>query len=834
MKKRFLKRIGSLILVCFMVVLNVLGSLFPVSADGSETPTAKIYYQYQNLVTKGEDLFADVSSYLFNTTVSYNGAMVPLYEAPYVTIRDIPINHFVIAEAYYSNSEEAYVVKLRLQDYRYYILKNLRFVESASLVNISNESLGSVISGYQYDNPPEYHDSYIFYTDTEYLYLKLDYHSRCELYEVESFDTDFDVSRSLFEEDMRQLFDGRIDLSQFPTKNVPLSQRTSPYIDIVAAYSDVVYGEWGTDSYQTGTDYLYIYNCYGETPVSGQIVIEVDGGATVEIGLTRISGSRYFTKFQANTKFPRRFGISNSNTLSKISSIRLNFSGGDSRLYPFTNFYIITEYTNQTDWEIRSVRFEGEQKLKLDIGYTYWRQADFSSKGEGWHNQVDSIYFGIPSVFVQDQRLVDIKLEYQKATTKPIVVTKTTENINGTYVSKWFEDTAKNPFNELSHDQGWIRYQKGKPFFMVNIQHSSGSVTLYDHVFNAYGGITNDRMKSVYWAFGVDDPTIVDKVPNNGANSLTSAALSDPRSSVSRDRLEQWMIDYTLDGATTTYTVANPAYKTDPTQPETVQVNGILFDQVEPKSTHLASEVQGSDLTTFGENNNFFTNLSIGWKYAFNYLIGSSSNAEPELDGYIFKISDPNTFDLDNASNEYKFAMQDVTNLKNACQQSKNKGETFYLVHFDTSQYYSMSFEEAKYKEGNVDSGTEKDFDGYLAIMDMYLDLHVLELYFENAVGEVIPMKVESNHINGISDVTPAPESGDLDHAAGEILKNYFQNQKNSLLDLLKKLLAIIVAVVIVLIVLRLVSWFAGGKRGNNTTVVIRDDSPPRKHRWRR
>ena len=828
MKKRFLKRIGALILVCFMVVLNVLGSLFPVSADGSETPTAKIYYQYQNLVTKGEDLFADVYSYLFNATVSYDGAMVPLYEAPYVTIRDIPINHFVIAEAYYSSSEEAYVVKLRLQDYRYYVLKNLRGVESASLVNISNESLGSVISRYQYDNPPEYHDSYIFYTDSEYLYLKLNYYFRCELYEVESFDADYDVSKSTFDEDMRQLFDGRIDLSQFPTKNVFLSQRTSPYIDIVAAYSDAVYGEWGTDSYQTGTDYLYIYNCYGETPVSGQIVIEVDGGATVEIGLTRISGSRYFTKFQANTKFPRRFGISNSNTVSKISSIRLNFSGGDSRLYPFTNFYIITEYTNHTDWEIRSVRFEGKQKLKLDIGYTYWRQADYSSKGLGWHNQVDSIYFGVPSTLLQNQRLVDAKLEYQKATTKPIVVTKTSDNINGTYVHDWFETTAADPTNELTADWGWVRYEKGKPYFSTFDDYYS---------YNIRGsGRFNEYLKSIYWAFNVEDPSIVDKIPNNGSvYDLSSAALSDSRSTVPYDQLEQWMLNYSLVGAETTYTAANPAYKTDPTQPETVQVNGILFDDVQERGTYYASQIAGRVLEEYGNNNNFFSNLAVGWRYALAHLFKGAHSEDITLSFCDFVIDDIHDIDDENDANGvHKFAMIDMVDLQDRFRKCQSNGETLILMPFDTSQYYSQSFLQGKYKEGNVDSGSEADFEGYLAIEDMYLDLHVLELYFENAVGEVIPMKVESNHINGISDVTPAPESGDLDHAAGENLKNYFQNQGKNFLDLLKKLLAIIVAVVIVLIVLRLVNWFAGGKRGNNTTVVIREDSPPRKHRWRR
>lgn len=838
MKKRFLKRIGAMILVCFMVVLNLVGLIFPTSADENDSlpSSAHIYTQYENLVTKGEDLLSDVWSYLSDATVDYYGANVSLYEAPFEKIQNVPINDFMIVEAYWHGTAEEFVLKLEVESLKLYVLKNLTSIESASLVNSSDEELGPVVGRYD-STLEEKHDSYIFYTDDEFLYLRIGtYGTHVRLYEVESFDTAFDISTSSVRTDLDELFN--IDLSKFSTKRVSYSRRTSPYIDFVGAYSDVVYGEWGTNSYQSGSDYLYIYDCYDESPQSG--VLYYGGNSEGTVNLIKVSHINFFTKFKVESHLPRMFRISegSNETLTKIEYIQLNYLGGDSRIYPFQNFHIITEYTNRTDWKVQKVTFSGSQKLKLDIDYTYWRQADYSTKGIGWHNQIDSIYFGVPNAILQDHRLIDAKLEYQKVTTKPIVVTQTSENINGTYVSKWFEETAQDPNNELTHNQGWVRYQKGVPYFYADPalwqkialidQHPT-----FDYQFNVRTSSPNN-LYSVYWAFDVEDPTIVDKVPNPGSTTgLSSAALSDSRSTVTREELERWMVDYDLDGATTTYTAANPDYKDGSSLPETVQVNGILFDHAEPRGTYLASQVAGRVLEQYGNEDNFWKNLNVGWRYAFAHLLNTIDEQNDVVSFSKFEIHSIYEIDDENDANgDHKFAMQDMVNLQNRFRSCEASDQTLILMPFDTSQYYCAPFY-GWYKEGNVDSGSEDAFNGYLAIMDMYLDLHVIELYVENAVGEIIPVEVTSNHINGIADVTHAPGSVELDHYAGETIKNKFRKAGENFWDFLKKVLVIIAIVVIILVVLRLVTWI-GGRRQSNTTVVIRDDDPPRKRRWRR
>ena len=456
MKKAILKRLGSFILVCFMVVVNIFVLLVPASAEEA-VQTAKLYEDYYNLDVDEEADLLNGASDLFDGMSPNQSSNDVLYLNGY-RICNRSINQY---------GSKSLVIEL--EQYAYYVLKRTSGNGAVLLQTLySNGSAPNfqIPSGrFAGDYSP------ILFTDKNYYKLEIGKVDDYVLFEVRAFDVPYDVSKTSFQKDMQELFNGQIDLSKFITTNLVSSdQRTSPYLDIVAFYSDANWGDWNNPAYQSGNDYLYIYNCYGETPTGGSIRIAGD-----DYVLTCVSMDRFFTKFKS--VLPRQFAIDERNLgRFPIDFITLNFTNGSSRIYPFQNFYITIEYTNRTDWQVKKVSFSGEQKLKLDIDYTYWRQADYSTKGIGWHNQIDSIYFGIPNALLQGLRLVDAKLEYQKVTTKPIVVTKTDEYIEGdsipgdpsgnrTYVHEWFETTAKHPDNELTSDWGWVRYQTGKPYF---------------------------------------------------------------------------------------------------------------------------------------------------------------------------------------------------------------------------------------------------------------------------------------------------------------------------------------------------------------------------------
>ncbi len=700
----------------------------------------------------------------------------------------------------------------------------------ASLENTSGVLiLDRLYDIYQYQ---EY--SYVFYTDAtaHCLYVSWQGSLDFDLYEVISFDTVYDASRTGFHQDMEHLFHNEIDLSKYSTKRVDKGNRTAPFIDLIAVYSDIQF-DWTNQTRQSGYDYLYFYNCYGEIPVGGTVTC---GG--YEEPLTVISGNTFFTKFQ--TALPRMFANGEPKTRTPIDNVTLNFIDGSSRVYLFSNFYVTIEYANQTDGEMIGASFSGNQKLMLDVSYTYWREGDFSDKGANWHNQVDSIYFGIPNYLLEHQELVNVTLEYQQVTTKPIVVTKTDEKINQTSVSEWFQQTASNPHNELTANWGWTRYQKGVPYFMANRIQSSRDY-LADYSFNVRNGsgegptsfFSYHPLYSIYWAFDVEDPTIVSK-----SSSLTSGELADSRSSVSSERIEEWMLNYPLTDAETTYTAANPKHKFDPEQPETVEVNGILFSDVKERGTFDSDDLTGTELSTFGNTHNFFQNLAVGPNYAFSHLIGAVEN-DGIISKTVWKINNFSLIDNIADADTLLFAASDLEELQAKFFQCQANGETLHLVHFNLSQYYSASFDEAKYKEGHVDSGTEKNFDGYLAVMDVYLDLQVISLTFQTDSGAIVVYPAESNHINGIADVTHAPEEEQLKDAAGEAMKEWINNQISGgrdrfseMIDLLKKIGMAILITAGIVAVIWVVSKVAG-IFGKKNTIVIRDDVPPRDKRRR-
>ena len=627
----------------------------------------------------------------------------------------------------------------------------------------------------------------------------------------------YDVTTSGIYADFQYLFDPPIDISKY--RRSGSFNEDHDYIEIVGFYSDVVFSEWGNyNSYQSGADYLYIY-C---PTFSGEVLGGSIATDTRLVALLPCSQFWPFIKFKLDAPY-RVFDDQTATASIPVESISVRyrsiFDGDDSHTlraapsgvshsntYSFKDFSIDLSYKDQSDSELNKVEFNGSQVLDLDVGYTYWRSANSpADKSAGWHYQVDSIYFSIPNA-IQD-RLVDVELSYQQATTKPIVVTKTGEHIGETFISDWFRNTALDPENSLIEWPGTVRYEMGKPYFQVHKRNIGGKYTTWEYGYNVRqpAPAGSQSLFSVYWAFDVEDPSDI------SSGSLNSGELSSPKATVSADQLEEWMLSYPLDGATTTYTAASR----DGTR--TQQVNGILFSNVQERVTKNASSIAGTSLPFYGDEHNFFENLAVfGWNYAWSYLTGA---ARKDNDGNAIPIDTLKTVihplhsynDITDNSDVLHFSASDEANLKTALSRANGNGETLYLVNFNVSDYYAYSFSEAKFRENHERFGTEKDFDGYLSIQDLYLDLRVLKVFFQNAQGDVYPVDVRHKPFNGISDSTPAPEEEQMEEAAKEALKvwasNGFSSFWEELLDLLRKIATVLLIILAVVLVLKIVSW---------------------------
>lgn len=603
----------------------------------------------------------------------------------------------------------------------------------------------------------------------------------------------YDVTTSGVYDDFEYLFDPKIDTTQYSTSSKFIG--ATNYIDLVAFYSDAVFAAWQNGApgssleYVSGADYLYVYNSIGQTSVDGSLVYYENNGTEASLHLIAVSKTRFFTKFKLEHSVRVFDELSNSAYLP-VKKINLTYLNRSFSSYEFRgsedgeDYKINFLYSNQTDFEPVKISFDGQAVIDIHIDYTYWRSANFSPKGDGWHYQVDSIYFAIPNS-IQD-RLVDVELSYQQATTKPIVVTKT-----GDAVSEQFHNIAIDPNNVIPSSY----YDSSKPSFVINLGIAAPGGAPCDYKYN-HGGVPrtlDGNLKSIYWAFDVSDPSDI------SSGNLNSGELSHWNSTVRADELEDWMLNYPLTGATTTYTAANREGT------GTQQVNGILFSNVQERVTKNASNIAGTSLPSYGDDHNFFQNAYyVGWEYAWAYLTGAAHQDEDgneisiaTIEKFIHPLTSSN--DVYGHSDDLYFSTCQVSDLVNFVYASNHNSETAYLVNFNVSDYYAHSFT------------NDTSFDGYLSIQDVYLDLHVLRLFFENAQGEVYPLNVRSNGINAIGDVTHTPEEEQINEASTEALKNWLANETRPfwerLWDILRKVITVILVLFAVVIFLRILLW---------------------------
>ena len=803
MKKRIRKRFGALLLVCCMVVLNFAVLLIPASAE--ETSRAEVYEQYTNLNTKETNLLDGYYEYienLENDSEFYNlsfGDVIALSGG----------NHDGQMWVHFELGKGSYSVELEVG--KYYVMKHCRSYLSMYLTNSAKAVEGINIKPpvwvgdtYQVDA-----DSYIFRTDSDYRYLYLfddSYlHEWC-LYEVESFQTTYDVSKTSFKKDMEEIFpDVYKTLGEYPDYH----SNTTNFAKLIAIWDEVP----DSGSTVTRSPYLYIYSSNYLNLLDSVSLIDGNGrNVSMEFfsSFHGASGRQPFYKFRVNNW---QATLANGTETFHMKELHLTYEGEtEPTVFEIDADLTVTKTADGTSFEINS-----DSVVCINLGYTYWREGNFSSKGVGWHNQIDSVYFGVPNYLLNNQELVNAQMEYQQVTTKPIVVTKTNEYIqtdpNGpkTYVHEWFETTASIPENELTGDWGWVRYQKGVPYFYTVDE---------EYSFNLRAGPYNHSLKSIYWAFDVEDPTKVSKT-----NGLTSGELVNSKAVVTGDRLLNWMYDYSLEGATETISI--PQQNASP-----IEVNAILFDVINPREPHNSRDVNGVDVATFGSTHNFFENLGgVGWNYAWAYLTGKAPK-DGKIEKSVVKFDEVDEITNVGKSDEYFFNVEDTETLRQAFLQCQSNDETLHLVHFNMSQYYSASFADAKYREGNEDDAKEEKFDGYLAIEDLYLGLKVVALEFQDKTGKITVVKVVSDTIDCAAGLSPAPGSKEVNETAGQVLRNAGLGKLENLLSLLIKIGMVILTLIVILVVLRIVSAIGGSRRSN--TVVIHDDAPPRNRRRRR
>lgn len=532
--------------------------------------------------------------------------------------------------------------------------------------------------------------------------------NKYSLYQVASFDMSYDVRYTSFDEDHAELFP-EIDLEKY--KGV-----TGDFIELITIYEDIEIAE---DYTWDGQVYLYLFNASGKQVTGGTLTCPDDDGNRTSFSMVPVvSGNPFgetvdwhFLKLEVTGHWWHQYlknadGTPNIHSRKReITDLTLTYWDKTSKTFPYNGEIKIEDTLEDGKVTGSAVTGDFESEVNLEINYTYYR-TDTSPNGAYYHNQVDSIYFNVPNYLKEAYgKLVDVKLSYRRARTKPIIVTDN---------EALYHDLLANIGVPVSS------YDSTKPT-LSHLKSQESNKLIYDFTYNKNLGtpagshvtLTSEQdCDRLLYAFLVDD---------------VHAGVREAGSTVPRQELVDWLYSYT--------------------------------------QKYYPDSFVGPILAYQGANGRILGDL---------------------------------------------FSEADEEDLQNCFRKSELTDSTMYLVRFNVSQYREIPLSA---ELNGVWYDTNDSEPAYMAEQDIYLNLHVLELTYENEVGVRTVVPVSSNHIDAVADVTTEKTPDQIAQQTGQELAVNLGSFWQSLLDqlgtfgkILGLILGIVVLVLIVVFVVPVVS----------------------------
>ena len=573
-----------------------------------------------------------------------------------------------------------------------------------------------------------------------------------EIYAVSSFDTVYDAHLTTFGRDMQELF-GNMDLSKYHDV-----APNGTFVEFITMHEQDIST---SGSYEL---FLYMFNPSGKTVFSGSFdylgntasLQVVDGLVMEEADRLYLSDS--FVKFKVlNWGYrPYVYGDGTTDTSVRrydIGNLTLLYEDGSTGYFVTNASFVVQDQEDASG--VKSKRLEGSQdsEIEIEIDYTFYR-PETSSEGAYYHNQVDSIYFNVPNHLLNYGELKNVQMSYRRVRTQPIIV-----------LDYW--DLSFEKFYTMAKDRfvleaGGVANKDFPKFYsdhITKVPVTAGAVYLYEYVFNRPMYQAVNRLEQFCWVFDVDD---------------ASAPTGSPRSTVTSDRLLAWAYSYPILAGDTVITGASG------------QLSGALFSEIDDV-TVINTEDLDLSAGSFASNHSWVQELAaLGWFYA------NSKEAESDvldLTDAIVRISKKSQI-TDGSDNLYYYS-GDESKLQNCFARSKTDNSTMFLVRFNVSQFYKT----------NINVTYEgKETQGFLAIEDAYLDLHVLRLDFENKMGVRTQIPVKSNHIDCFAAITNEQDPSDVE-------KEYRDDFFEDLTDKWSKFFKIVGVILVVIAVIALVAF---------------------------
>ncbi len=450
------------------------------------------------------------------------------------------------------------------------------------------------------------------------------------------------------------------------------------------------------------------------------------------------------------------------------------FSNTDVKDFQIGCSYTYSGYANGMSTTTNTPLTCSQQELDtvtLDVNSTYYR-SQTSNKGNGWHNDVNSVYFSVPkSFFNKYGELKRIKAEWYEFETEDIVVTSNSDFYNSAkkYVGKDVYTGASD------YGMQEVGYALVENYLWPTVTWSWNTGDAFKNQGPGAGPITT---KKLYYLFNT---SII-----QGYDS--SKGLLE-QGGVSGEKLEKYIASFASDYsdvAGETFTIGNNTYSknlfsSDISDSRKIDnAMGTVQCGFDGKSIYEFDV----DIDTFSystwdwSQGSYWENVSMmdgeNWAW-WHALWGNLPEEEEELSNikYIMMV-DENDLSLSKADfcKKYLINSYDYDSFISYCRQELYAEREVVLFRFAVTDYYSNMLTIYKNFNGWFDELQGIEDQAYRAFGSVFLDFDIIQLTFKDDSG-YHAIGVVADPINIFPDVTP-PVQIEVTEETNDVFSQFF------------------------------------------------------------
>lgn len=510
--------------------------------------------------------------------------------------------------------------------------------------------------------------------------------------------------------------------------------------------------------------YVYVYNPKGlnlstdskRNKIQMAVTYDSDGNATdyVKFNLefcSKSADSNYknlFYKFKVvdkevnGTTFAQRV---NSNERSyDVSGVELlTYGSTNATDYAVNGTYKFTGYAEGygPDASAKSTltcNIEYLETIELEVKHTFYRTST-SSKGEGYQNQLDTVYFAVPNRFFENYgTLQRIKAEWYEYKTNDIVVTSNSDFYNAAYPYIGVQTGAFDQYGMTVYNED-IGISLGQ-----NAGDAGGGLMAAKWGWNLGSGYLHVPCAALYYLFKTDDISEYDPYAEiTSTGGVSSSELYDYILAYNKTYNNGTLKDGTISADLFASDIDD--YRKLDTEYGKIQQGYSYYD--------FDADVDLQTLSSWNDTDPSFWDNWITWGL-WDTMTGDIPDETSKTLSPIYTLKASDLLGTNAAiSDSLLINANDVADLKDYYANAALNDCTVVLFRFATSDYYSSAVDIIELNGGFLWSDKHTSGEAYRAWESVFLDFDVIQLSFQKD-GNLTVIPVVSNPIDIVDGIT--------------------------------------------------------------------------------